>query len=342
MKYSLVALAATPVFNLVSAGRQTDSVPHGTSHHSGWGKAIVENDCSDAAYYMYDNHPEKKSIAAGDSLEVPLYIKDSNQGGMNIKLFKDKDTDVWASPGQPMVQFEITCTTQCFYDMSNVNSDIGGGLNGNGEKCDGKSPWYKEGMKIKTTGQEDDIACSPGESPCKAAYSKWNDDWATTSTPLSNDITLVLCLDQSKSDSKSEAQAQGQGQSEEHKKEEGQKGEQPKKEDPKEEQPPTEEPKEEKPEEPKKEEPKEEKKKEDSHDSSKDNSESGPVVQQKNEAENKDSKPDPSVVWERVTVTADPKVVVVTETAVANAKERRHNHVHQHVHNKINKRRHGA
>lgn len=311
MKYNLIALAATPVFVLVFAGRQTDSIPQDCLHKSEWGNAIVENDCDVPAWYIYDNEPQKKSIPPGSSLSVPIYTKNHNGGGgMNIKLFKDKSTDVWAKPGQPMIQFEITPTTQVFYDFSNVNSDIGEGLNGNGEKCDGKSPWWKEGAKIKTSAGDKDIVCSPGESPCKAAYSKNNDDWATTATALSSDITLVLCLDKAQGGGQGGGQDEGQGEGQGGEQGEGQGGEH--------------------------------------HEpsSSKAPEKTSPpqVVKQNDKVEDTTptSSEEEQVVWETVTATASASTVVVVETAYAKVKEKRHEHIHQHVHNKINKRRHGA
>ena len=186
----LAALAAAPTFLLLVSA---DSIPAGCYHDPKWGNAIVVNDCSNPAYYVYDNEVNFRTIAPTATLSVPLYTKIADGGGGNIKLVSDPKTDLWATPPQPMTQFEFTPTNQqCFFDVSNVNSNIGDGKNGNGEDCEGLPPFYNGGLKLQAPPNFSE-SCAAKQNPCPYFYAHNNDNSATHAAPLGADITLTLC-----------------------------------------------------------------------------------------------------------------------------------------------------
>ena len=302
MRYNLVPLVATTVFALASANVQ---IPDGCTHDDSWGNAIVENQCSFDVYYVLDNVAGgKQTISGGSNIKVPIYEK-SDKGGMNIKLFKDPDTDLWSVPS--LTQFELTATTQIFYDISNVNSDIGSGKNGNGEKCDKEPPFMQDGLKMSDG--KNSVSCAPGENPCKLAYSNWNDDYATTSTALSNDVTLTICPGGQSSSQKSSGDSSSSPS---------------------------------KPDTPAA--PQEAKKPAKAADKAADTTK--PAEKPKVKVEEKVQKPDDQAEAEVVYVTQIVKAAAAQQTvyvhAAAEAKEKRQEHIHQHAHNKIHKRRHEA
>ena len=305
MRYSLVPALTASVFTVLTSA--TFQLPTGCTHQDEWGQAIVQNHCSDPVYFILDNEPHTVSIAAGDEVSVPIYEKDADKGGMSIKLFKDKDTDIWSVPA--ITQFEITAAAdQQYYDISNVNSNIGNGKNGNGEDCDKEPPFMNDGMKVIAAGKE--TLCEAGQNPCNKAYSNNKDDWATTSTGLGNDITLTICPG-----GKSSGKQQGGGDDNKQqgktdkaeKKAELKDVKQDKKQDP-----PTPTP---------------------------------PPTLPKNKEDQDNDDDDEEVETVMVTKVVTGPAVSVTNffdqngKQIHDQKEKRHEHVHQHVHNKIHRRR---
>ncbi|KAL9098285.1 MAG: hypothetical protein Q9163_006033 [Psora crenata] len=307
MKYNLVALAATPVLILASS----DPVPPKSYHDPAWGNAIVENHCKETAYYVYDCHPERRSLEPSASMSVPIYLKIAENAGGSIKIFTDKDTDLFAVPRQPVTQFEITPNStqgMQFVDVSNVNTNLGNGMDGNGNPCDGFPPFMEGGLKIAAPGR-DDIVCPPGVNPCTSVYSKYDDDWATFATGLGEDVKLVLCpdggsslddpdgdgLEHSVIASTQATSIHSPTQTAEYSLQHGSI--------------PTE-----------------------AADSS----------HQQPEPEN----PDEDIVWVTQIVTAAPHVETVRvgadDKSANEGHKKRHNHIHEHARNKLNKRRHGA
>ena len=309
MKYNLIALAVTPGLILLSAA---DSVPDGCVHESKWGNAVVVNDCDDPAYYVFDNQPKTSTIAPSATLSVPMYTKEADGGGGNIKLFVNPNTDLYAKPAQPVTQFEFTPTDSLeYFDISNVNSNIGQGKNGNGEDCEGLPPFVKGGLKIEAP----DVApmsCEPGANPCKTAYSKNDDNFATSATKNGGDVKLTLCpKGGSSSDSKDDSGNDSQKDSNEGS---GASSSSALSSTPTPTSTPQPAPK-------------------------------APKMEQKNEVPQSPSE-DEDVVWVTHVVTTTVgehhKRGLPTPEAEPEPKERRHEHIHQHVHNKVNKRRHGA
>ena len=296
MKYHQVAGVITSAFTLLASA----TVPDGCTHQDDWGNAVVQNDCSVPVYFVLDNQPATATIAPASQTSIPIYEKDADKGGMSIKLFKKKDTDIWSIPA--LTQFEITATTSQFWDVSNVNSDIGKGKNGNGEDCDGEPPFLWDGLRV-TTEDGKDITCAKGENPCKNAYSLYNDDFATSASPLGSDITLTLCLGGS-----------------------GTKKEESPKEEPTETAPAPE--------------PKKDDNDDDNKKKTEDKPKVEEKVEVQAEA---DDDGETVIVTKVVKVQAPAATIMVDENGnpiEGNSKAKRHEHVHQHIHNKIHKRRH--
>ena len=319
MKYNLVALAATQVFIfLVSA----DSIPQGTKHQDNWGNAVVVNECAHEAYYVYDNQPSRLTLSPSSTMSVPLYTKVADGGGGSIKLFADKNTDLYAKPAQPVTQFEFTPTDLQYFDISNVNSNIGGGVNGNGEPCLGFPPFMHGGMKLSAPGQSD-VSCAPGDNPCKTAYSKNDDNFATTATKLGADIKLVLCPG---GGSAGDSGSHGQGPA-----------------PPKAPVPQASSAPEAKPSQAPQIPPTEQKMAQKPQDAPPP-APSSPPPQQHDQQQ---KQPVEDVVWVTQVVTAAPHMETVVVGAdgkplQAGNMQKRHEHIHQHAHNKFNQRRHGA
>ena len=311
MRYHLVPLIASSAFTFLASA--TSNIPQGCTHQDGWGNAVVENKCSETVYFILDNEGDLASVAPGAETSIPIYEKDADKGGMSIKLFKDKATDIWSKPA--ITQFEITATDLQYFDISNVNSNIGNGKNGNGEDCDKEPPFMHDGLRIQTPDGKD-ITCKAGQNPCNQAYSLNKDDWATAATPLGNDITLTICPDGKSSGGSKKGEGKPKKIEPEAPKQPGREEQKGKKDD------------------------KEELPKDSSEgkDDKKDTKEAT-HTQQNDDDDNDD---DTEVVWVTQVYTAKPHVETVFVNADDHKKEKRQEHVHQHIHNKIHKRRHGA
>ncbi|KAL9631460.1 MAG: hypothetical protein Q9164_005878 [Protoblastenia rupestris] len=382
MRYSLVALAAAPIFVFLASA---DSIPPGSSHDDKWGNAIIENHCDDAAYYVYDNHPDRLTLAPSKTMSVPLYTKNADKGGGSIKLFNKKDLDLYSKPLQAVTQFEFTTTDLQYFDISNVNSNIGDGKNGNGEPCESFPPFMKGGMKLSAPGK-DDISCEPGANPCKTVYSKYNDDFATIATPIGEDITLILCpkggkggssdehggkggkYDEGEKDNKGEqedkdneadkgkkggeaeegdkASAQGEPQNAPDSPPVEQKNAAKSGEQKHEEEQPKQDHQQPKQDQPERGQPEQGQPKQNEHKQDQQNQDQQNQEQPKQEQPKQPEQQQENVVWVTQVVTAAPTVETVYArddgTPVKDRAEKRHDHIHQHAHNKINKRRHGA
>ncbi|KAG8526263.1 uncharacterized protein KY384_000256 [Bacidia gigantensis] len=327
---SLVASAAASTLVLLASANQ--QIPQGAVRQDGWGNAIVINLCSENAFYVLDNNPTTATISPSATMSVPLYTKAADGGGGSIKMFTDPKMDLYAKPARACTQFEFTPTNeQVFLDISNVNSNNGEGQNGNGESCDDYPPFMKGGLQLVVPDLED-ILCPPGQNPCKTAYSKYNDDFATTATSVFHDIKLLLCpnggstggqIGSGKSDgSGTKAASQSGDDQNDQQKDQSQQSkanDQPKK-DQQQSQSQSQSPP-----------PKQEVKVEDKH------------AQSPSPTEDDD---DVVVVSHYVNAPAVTVYSYVYAEGEGNAeehnKEKRQEHVHQHVHNKIHKRRHGA
>ncbi|KAL9124133.1 MAG: hypothetical protein Q9217_006512 [Psora testacea] len=342
MKYNLAALAATPIFLLVSA----DNIPSGSKHDPSWGNAVVENACDQPVYYVYDNHRDRSTIAPSATMSVPLYTKAADDGGGSIKLFTDKDADLYSEPLRALTQFEFAPTTQQYFDISNVNSNIGDGKNGNGKPCKELPPFMNSGMKLLAPGLKD-VSCEPGVNPCKTVYSKYNDDFATAATDIGADIKLVLCPQGGSSlESGGQDGKGGQGNKGGYGNKEG--------EDDQEEEPPAPESslqqsstEQRQPSQTSQSPTTKEKDVVEPQESSPPSQPSPQQKQQQQEPGSEEGQSEDDIVWVTQVVTAAPHVETLRmgsdgQPVKDGGHYKRHDHIHQHVHNKINKRRHGA
>ena len=330
MRANLVALAATLVFPLLASAGSTRKItlPSGLTHKPGWGNAIVKNLCDAKVGFMLDNHAEdQQPIEKSDSIIVPLYLKENNGGG-SIKLYTDFNNSAWRSTeeqlSKPLTQLEFTPgDKETWYDGSNVNSDIGDGRNGNGEKFAGLPPFLEQGLKLESNGVT--IPCKKND--CDYFYSKNHDDKATLNTPVGKDITLTLCSngqgssDESHEDSHTDSGGSSSSDQGGHSTPPSPSSTTLPKSTPS-----------------------------STHSAQPtQHHDTPPEVEEKvkEPATTTTSNPAPQNNAEVVTKTETVEASVVTThvviTATAPAQnEKRHEHIHQHVHNKINKRRHGA
>lgn len=317
MRYHLVSLAAMPIFAILASA---DSVPPGAVHQNQWGNQIIQNGCDMPVYYVFDNQPSTSTIAPSATMSVPIYTKTADGGGGSTKLFTEKNTDLYATPAQPVTQFEITPSDLQYFDISNVNSNIGEGMNGNGEPCEGFPPFMAGGMSASAKGVGS-VSCAPGSNPCKSSYSKNDDNFATTASELGADITLVLCPSGGGTSSGGSGSGSGSGQSSSS---QGQGQGQGGSSSPPASTPPSSAP-------PSSTTPTPTTTAQANHQPPVENK-----VAQDKQQDNTDESDD-NVVWVYETITAP----VETITAAA-GHQKRHEHIHQHAHNKINKRRHGG
>lgn len=341
MRYHPVALAAMPMFAILASA--ADSVPSGALHQDKWGNQIIQNHCDMPVYYVFDNQLSTSTIAPSATMSVPIYTKTADGGGGSTKLFTKKDTDLYAKPAQPVTQFEITPSDLQYFDISNVNSNIGDGMNGNGEPCEGYPPFMAGGMSAFAKGV-DTVSCAPGSNPCKSSYSKNDDNFATTASEIGTDITLVLCPSGGGSGSSGGSGSgssggsgsgssggsgsgtsggSGSGTSGEGNQSQGGSSSPPPittpSSTPPSSTPPT--------------------------PTTTSQAVNKPAVEEKvaknkenvDDSDSNDS--DSNIVWVYETVTAPVETITA---GASHQKEKRHEHIHQHVHNKINKRRHGG
>lgn len=234
------------------------------------------------------------------------------------------------------------------YDISNVNTNGGSGMNGNGQAQSGLPPFMAGGLALSSPQDSSvNVECGSCINPCSSFYTGNSDNTATHATDVTNDILLTLC-----SGDGAEGRMMGSGAAEQYCKDGG--SQQPKS-DPS---------------------PQEASPQADPTSSSPPESVASPSQQSTSQSqpissaplEDKlDVKPSPSpevsseASPEASHPAAKPKVkaikeeaeVVVTVTAWAPtvtehvvkhrpAKEKRHEHIHAHAHQKNVKRRHGA
>ena len=179
MRYSRIALAATPVF---------------VASVSAYGSAIIKNSCADDVYaWSCGDTPGDMITVAGGTSHPQTYYSKSGGGGISIKIGVKytqgskigQIPGIWDLPAPNMTQFEYTVGTpgppanSVFYDISNING----------------YPFMPGGVKMTSSDSSVNVACPKGVEYCQGAYNAPHDDHATGSAADHVDLTLELCSD---------------------------------------------------------------------------------------------------------------------------------------------------
>jgi hypothetical protein len=174
------------------------------------GAAIVVNDCNFPVYYKsISNHSVLPSIIPPAGTYKETYRLNIVNGtlnangtvngtlsGISIKLSLNQSianaaNESDAFDASTITQFEYTynpnLTPGLWYDISNVNGYLDG--------SDGSWPFEMfGGLTLEGTSSECPIVTCPlNNVTCSAAYTNWNDDWATHSCRNNNSLILTLC-----------------------------------------------------------------------------------------------------------------------------------------------------
>ncbi len=165
------------------------------------GDAIVVNDCSFSVYYKsVSSHPVLSSaIPPGGTYKETYQLNidpNGNLGGISIKLSSNQSIANAANmsdafDASTITQFEYTYNPNVapglFYDISNVNGYL--------DEYSGSWPFeIFGGLILEGTSSEcPSVTCPPNINICSAAYTHWNDDWATHSCQNNNSLILTLC-----------------------------------------------------------------------------------------------------------------------------------------------------
>lgn len=154
------------------------------------GKAIINNKCDFDVYvwHVSSDHSDSSPtvLSAGDGTYSETFVECSS-GGVSLKLSNTSNV------GDQITQYEYTLEpSMVFYDLSNVNCKETG--------C----PFQKYGMKLTPSSDCAAVNCPAGDLICKAAYTLFNDDWASHGCETSVDLTLDLCSDNSGSSDSSD------------------------------------------------------------------------------------------------------------------------------------------
>ena len=141
------------------------------------GNAIVQNKCSEPAYFWsvdIDDQGSMKTIAPGASYSEPY--KSHSSGGVSIKLSPNTIQSAYDSDN--IAQFEYTLDGMIWYDISLINGNP-----------------FKDGGMTLIPGESSCPTkyCAPELDTCSDAYMVWNDDHATGACASGSDTTFVLC-----------------------------------------------------------------------------------------------------------------------------------------------------
>lgn len=122
---------------------------------------------------------------------------DGTLGGISIKLSSNQSitneiNESDAFDASTVTQFEYTYNPNLvpglWYDISNVNGYL------QDESC---GSWPFElygGLTLEgTSTQCPSVTCPPNNCTCSAAYTHWDDNWATKSCRNNNSLILTLC-----------------------------------------------------------------------------------------------------------------------------------------------------
>jgi hypothetical protein len=174
------------------------------------GAAIIVNDCDFTVYYKsISNHSVVPSTIPPAGTYKETYrlnivngtlnangTVDGTLGGISIKLSSNQSianaaNESDAFDASTITQFEYTYDPNSapglWYDISNVNGYLDG--------SDGSWPFEMFGGLILegTSSECPTVTCPPNNATCSAAYTHWNDNWATHSCRNNNSLILTLC-----------------------------------------------------------------------------------------------------------------------------------------------------
>jgi hypothetical protein len=174
------------------------------------GAAIIVNDCDFTVYYKsVSNHSVLLNTIPPAGMYKETYqlnivngtlnangTVNGTLGGISIKLSSNQSianaaNESDAFDASTITQFEYTYNPNLvpglWYDISNVNGYLDGS----------DRSWPFEmfgGLILEGTSSECPIVtCPPNNVTCSAAYTIWNDDWATHSCRNNNSLILTLC-----------------------------------------------------------------------------------------------------------------------------------------------------
>lgn len=144
------------------------------------GKAIINNKCDFDVYMWHVDSDHSDSsptvISAGSGTYSETY-KTCSSGGVSLKLSNSSTIT-----GSTITQYEYTLGPEMlWYDLSNVNCA--------GTAC----PFQPYGMTLTPSSDCAVVTCPGGPLSCKAAYTLFDDDWASHGCATSVDLTLELC-----------------------------------------------------------------------------------------------------------------------------------------------------
>jgi len=137
--------------------------------------ATVNNDCAFPVYLwsVGDSSTDMVTIEPFGTPYTEEYHSRALGGGISIKIstvINNEDT---------ITQFEYTLNgTKLWYDVSNVNG----------------FPFSADGLALVPSDSAcREVTCPAGEGACHAAYTVWNDDYATAECASTTDLTMTLC-----------------------------------------------------------------------------------------------------------------------------------------------------
>lgn len=147
------------------------------------GKTWIHNHCDfDVHLWSVDADGSSDPFLLKKGNKFNETIRSPSVGGVSLKLSSDDNC------ADPITQLEYTITDKLWYDISNVNCE--------GNDC----PFSKDGLYMESGADCPTRACTPGEIPCRGAYTKFNDDWNSLACAQSSDLVLHLCKSSSPSD----------------------------------------------------------------------------------------------------------------------------------------------
>lgn len=136
--------------------------------------AIVDNQCGFPVYLwsVGDTSSEMITIESNGTPYSEEY-QTRAEGGISLKISTEyEDQNI-------VTQFEYTLDgASLWYDVSNVNG----------------FPFSQDGLElIPAESSCRNVTCPAGEGTCHAAYTNWDDNWATAECDSTSDLTMTLC-----------------------------------------------------------------------------------------------------------------------------------------------------
>ncbi|MCJ1432427.1 hypothetical protein MMC27_001783 [Xylographa pallens] len=137
--------------------------------------ATVKNDCAFPVYLwsVGDSSSDMVTIEPYGTPYSEDYHTRADGGGIAIKMSTIINSE------EIVTQLEYTLTgNQLWYDVSNVNG----------------FPFSADGLTLVPSDSScREVTCPAGEGACHAAYTVYNDDYATAECVSTTDLTMTLC-----------------------------------------------------------------------------------------------------------------------------------------------------